>query len=193
MSKIRCNWCLGNDEYVKYHDTEWGQPVYDDKKQFEFIILESAQAGLSWSTILKKRENYRKAYDNFDVIKVSNYDENKINELMNNSGIIRNRKKIESSINNAKVFLKIQEEFGSFSKFIWSYTEYKPIINTYKTEDEIPAKTELSTRISNDLKKMGFKFFGPVICYSHMQAMGIINDHITSCFKYHEINNSFNK
>ncbi|BEP29792.1 DNA-3-methyladenine glycosylase I [Helicovermis profundi] len=183
----RCDWSEVNQLYIDYHDTEWGVPVYDDKVQFEFLVLESAQAGLSWNTILNKRENYRKAYSNFDVEKVSKYDETKINELMNNKGIVRNRKKIEASINNANLFIELQKEFGSFSKFIWSYTQYKPIVNSFEKTEDIPAKTKLSERISKDLKKRGFKFFGPTICYAHMQATGIVNDHITSCFRYLEV------
>ncbi len=179
----RCPWC-GNDVlYVKYHDEEWGVPVHDDNKHFEFLVLESAQAGLSWITILKKRENYRKAYDNFDPNKVALYDENKINQLMQNPGIVRNRKKIEASVNNAKCFLEIQEEFGSFDKYIWSFVDNKPVINKWNDLSEVPANSELSDMISKDLKKRGFKFLGTTIIYSHLQATGIINDHLVSCFR----------
>lgn len=183
----KCPWCLGSDMYIKYHDTEWGKPVYDDRIHFEFMVLESAQAGLSWATILKKRENYRKAYDNFDPQLVKNYGEEKIEELMNNKGIIRNRRKIESSINNAKVFIEIQNEFGSFTNYIWSFTNYEPIINTWKELAEIPAKTELSERIAKNLKKKGCKFLGPTIVYSHIQATGIVNDHLIGCPRYDEV------
>ena len=183
----RCPWC-GNDElYVKYHDEEWGVPVHDEKKHFEFLVLESAQAGLSWITILRKRENYRKAYDDFDPVKVSQYDEEKINELLQNEGIIRNRRKIEASINNAKNFIKIQEEFGSFDNYIWNFVEDKPVVNTWSDLSQVPASSELSDRVSKDLKKRGFKFLGTIIIYSHLQATGVINDHLTSCFRHKEV------
>ncbi len=180
----RCPWCGNNDLYIKYHDEEWGVPVHDDKKHFEFLVLESAQAGLSWLTVLKKRENYRKAYDNFDVNKVSQYDENKVKELMQNAGIIRNLKKIEASINNAKQFIKIQKEFGSFDKYIWSFVNNTPILNNWNDISEVPAKSELSDKVSKDLKKRGFKFLGSTIIYAHLQSTGLINDHLSSCFKY---------
>lgn len=180
----RCPWCLKDELYVKYHDEEWGVPVHDDAKHFEFLVLESAQAGLSWFTILKKRENYRKAYDNFDAAKVSQYDEHKIEELMQNAGIIRNRLKIESSISNAKGFLEIQKEFGSFDNYIWSFTDNKVVKNHWNDISEVPAVSELSDRVSKDLKKRGFKFLGSTIIYAHLQATGIINDHLTSCFRY---------
>ncbi len=180
----RCPWC-GNDElYVKYHDEEWGVPVHDDKKHFEFLVLESAQAGLSWITILRKRENYRKAYDGFDPVRVAQYDEKKIGELMQDPGIIRNRRKIESSINNARCFLKIQEEFGSFDKYIWSFVDNKPVKNHWTDISQLPARSELSDRVSRDLQARGFKFLGSVIIYSHLQATGLINDHLISCFRY---------
>lgn len=182
----RCPWC-GNDAlYIKYHDEEWGVPVHDDRKHFEFLVLESAQAGLSWITILRKRENYRAAYDNFDPVKVSKYDEDKINELMNNPGIIRNRRKIEASINNAKCFLKIQEEFGSFDNYIWGFVKGSPVKGCWENISEIPANSPLSDEVSKDLKKRGFKFLGSTIIYSHLQATGLINDHITSCFRNNE-------
>ena len=184
----RCPWG-GNDElYMKYHDEEWGVPVFDDRKQFEFLVLESAQAGLSWLTVLRKRESYRKAYDNFNPITVAKFDDRKIEELMKYEGIIRNEKKIRASVNNAKRFIEVQKEFGSFSKYIWKFVDYKPIINSWKNESEIPAKTELSEVISKDLKKRGFEFIGPVIIYSHLQATGLINDHIIDCFRYDQIN-----
>ncbi|GFZ32739.1 DNA-3-methyladenine glycosylase I [Clostridium zeae] len=179
----RCSWC-GNDElYIKYHDEEWGVPVHDDKKHFEFLVLESAQAGLSWITILRKRENYRTAYDDFDVIKVSQYNEEKVEELLNNVGIIRNRRKIEASISNAKEFLKIQKEFGSFDNYIWSFIDNKQILNHWNDLSKLPANTALSDKISKALKKRGFKFLGTTIIYSYLQAVGLIDDHIDSCFK----------
>jgi DNA-3-methyladenine glycosylase I len=182
----RCPWGTSDELYIRYHDEEWGVPVYDDRKQFEFLVLESAQAGLSWHTILKKRENYRKAYDGFDPFKVAQYDEQKVEQLMQNAGIIRNRRKIESSINNARLFLDIQKEFGSFCNFIWGFVGGKPLVNHWEDISEIPAKTELSDSISNDLKKRGFKFLGSTIIYSHLQATGIVNDHLKSCFRWLE-------
>ncbi|HHY65238.1 MAG TPA: DNA-3-methyladenine glycosylase I [Clostridiaceae bacterium] len=183
----RCPWC-GNDElYVKYHDEEWGVPVHDDRKHFEFLILESAQAGLSWLTILRKRENYRKAYDGFDPVKVAQYDEKKIEEMMNDPGIIRNRRKIESSINNARRFLEIQKEFGSFDNYIWSFVNYKPLWNHWTDISKVPARTELSDRISRDLKSRGFRFLGSTIIYSHLQATGLVNDHLVSCFRREDV------
>lgn len=180
----RCSWC-GNDElYIKYHDEEWGVPVHDDKKHFEFLVLESAQAGLSWITILRKRENYRKAYDGFTPEIVAVYDENKINELLNNPGIVRNRRKIEASINNARMFLNIQREFGSFDNYIWNFVNHIPLRGNWNSISEVPATSELSDTVSRDLKKRGFKFLGSTIVYSHLQATGIINDHIVSCFNY---------
>lgn len=183
----RCPWC-GNDElYMKYHDEEWGVPVHDDIKHFEFLVLESAQAGLSWITILRKRENYRKAYDNFDPIKVAGYDERKVNELLNNPGIVRNRRKILSSINNAQKFLDIQKEVGSFDEYIWSFVGNEPVKNRWKDLAEVPAKTDLSDKISKDLKKRGFNFIGTTIIYSHLQAVGLVNDHLIDCFRYHQV------
>jgi DNA-3-methyladenine glycosylase I len=180
----RCPWC-GNDElYVKYHDEEWGVPVHDDRKHFEFLVLESAQAGLNWLTVLRKRENYRAAYDNFDPIKVAQYDENKVLELMNNAGIIRNRRKIDASIGNAKEFLKIQEEYGSFDNYIWSFVDNKPVTNHWRDTSEVPATSPLSDEVSKDLKNRGFKFLGSTIVYAHLQATGVINDHLISCFRY---------
>jgi len=181
-----CGWPTKDELYIEYHDTEWGTPVFDDRKHFEFLVLESAQAGLSWLTILKKRENYRKAYDGFDPAKVARYGEKKKSALMANAGIIRNKLKIEASVNNAVRFLEIQKEFGSFSDYIWSFTKGKTVIGKWKTLKEIPATTELSDRIAADLKKQGFKFLGSTIIYSHLQATGIVNDHITSCFRYKE-------
>ena len=189
----RCEWCESSELYTKYHDEEWGAPVFDDQKHFEFLVLESAQAGLSWITILKKRENYRKAYDNFDPKKVARYTDVKKEKLLSNAGIIRNRLKIEASINNAKRFLEIQKEYGSFSDYIWSFTKGKPVVGKWESIKEIPARSELSDTISADLKKRGFKFLGSVIIYSHLQATGIINDHIKSCFRYKEIKNKQSK
>jgi len=174
---------------MKYHDEEWGVPVFDDRKHFEFLVLESAQAGLSWITILKKRENYRKAYDNFDPKKVARYTDAKKDKLLSDEGIIRNRLKIEASINNAGKFLEIRKEFGSFSDYIWGFTKRKPVVGKWKTLKEIPARTELSDAVSADLKKRGFKFLGSIIMYSHLQATGIVNDHLTDCFRYKEIKN----
>ena len=188
----RCEWCTSSELYIKYHDTEWGVPVFDDQKHFEFLVLESAQAGLSWLTILNKRENYRKAYDNFDPKKVARYTDIKIKKLLENEGIVRNRLKITASITNAKEFLKIQKEFGSFSNYIWGFVKNKPVIGKWKAIDQIPAKTELSDRVSSDLKKRGFKFLGSIIIYSHLQATGIVNDHLTSCFRYKEIKGNRN-
>lgn len=189
LTMKRCSWCESSDIYIKYHDEEWGVPVVDDTKQFEFLVLEAAQAGLSWITILKKRENYRTAYANFNPEAVAEFDDKKIEELMKFDGIIRNERKIRASINNAKRFIEIQKEFGSFSKYIWGFVNNKPIINSWNNDSEIPAKTELSETISADLKKRGFKFLGPVIMYSHMQATGLVNDHVRDCFRYKEINN----
>jgi DNA-3-methyladenine glycosylase I len=183
----RCEWSLGSELYQEYHDTEWGTPVFDDRKHFEFLVLESAQAGLSWITILKKRENYRRAYDGFDPAKVARYTEKKKAALLADPGIVRNRLKIEASISNAAHFLEIQKEFGSFSDYIWSFTKGKPVTGKWKTLAEIPARTELSDAVAADLKKRGFKFLGGTIMYSHMQATGIINDHLTSCFRFKEL------
>ena len=182
----RCEWGTGSELYMQYHDTEWGVPSFDDKKHFEFLVLESAQAGLSWITILKKRENYRKAYDNFDPKKVARYGDAKKAKLLADPGIVRNRLKIEASITNAQHFLEIQKEFGSFSNYIWSFSNGNPVIGKWKSIDEVPARTELSDKVSLDLKKRGFKFLGSVIMYAHLQATGIINDHLMHCFRYKE-------
>ncbi|MCK5587557.1 MAG: DNA-3-methyladenine glycosylase I [Candidatus Lokiarchaeota archaeon] len=169
-----------------YHDKEWGTPCNDDQLLFEFLILESAQAGLSWNLILGKRENYRKVFDNFDYSKIAQYDEKKLEELLQEKGIVRNRRKIQAAITNAKAFLEIQKEFGSFDNYIWEFVNKKTIQNAWKTLEEIPAKTELSEKISKDLKKRGFKFVGPTIIYAFMQAVGMVNDHTTDCFRYNE-------
>ncbi|MGV3684227.1 MAG: DNA-3-methyladenine glycosylase I [Daejeonella sp.] len=179
---IRCSWCGNDPLYVKYHDEEWGKPVYDDKTLFEFLVLESAQAGLSWITVLRKRDNYRKAFANFDAKKVAAFTDADVQTLMQDAGIIRNRQKIEAAITNARLFLAIQEDFGSFYDYIWGFLpDKKPIINSMKDHTNVPARTELSDRISADMKKRGFKFFGTTICYAHMQATGMVNDHIDGC------------
>jgi DNA-3-methyladenine glycosylase I len=183
----RCSWCESGELYIKYHDEEWGVPVHDDTKHFEFLILESFQAGLSWSTILKKRENFRKAFDAFNPKKIARYDKKKVGVLLKDSGIIRNRMKIEASINNAKRFLEVKKEFGSFDKYIWGFTNFKPVVNKWKKLSQIPATTKLSDDISKDLKKRGFKFVGSTIIYAHLQAIGIVNDHVVSCFRYKEL------
>lgn len=183
----RCEWSNSSEIYQQYHDVEWGVPVYDDRKLFEFLILESAQAGLSWITILKRREGYRNAFANFDPEIVAQFDEQKIEELMQDTAIIRNRLKIISAINNAKAFLKIQSEFGSFSNYIWGYMDGKPLVNHFEKLSEIPAKTELSEKIAKDMKKRGFSFLGPTVVYAHMQATGMVNDHLVSCFRHNEL------
>jgi DNA-3-methyladenine glycosylase I len=180
----RCWWASENDPlYIEYHDTEWGEPTHDDRMLFEMLILEGAQAGLSWSTVLHKRENYKKAFDNFDVKKVAKYDEKKEVELLSNAGIIRNKLKIKSAIRNARIFIQIQEEFGSFDAYIWKFVKNSPIINHWKNTEDVPAKTELSDKISKDLKKRGMNFVGSTIIYAYMQSIGLVNDHLTSCFK----------
>ncbi len=185
--KKRCEWCGSDSLYIKYHDEEWGVPVHDDQKLFEMLILEGAQAGLSWITVLKKRENYRKAFSNFDVVKISKKSEKKIEKLLENPGIIRNRLKVNSTVGNANAFLKIQKEFGSFDKYIWQFVDHKPIVNKFKSMKDLPAKTDLSDIMSKDLKKRGFKFIGSTICYAFIQAVGIVNDHTTDCFRYKKI------
>jgi DNA-3-methyladenine glycosylase I len=182
----RCSWCGDDPLYIKYHDEEWGIPVHDDQKLFEMLILEGAQAGLSWITVLKKRENYRKAFDNFEAIKISKYSDKKIKKILENTGIIRNRLKINSTVGNAKAFLNIQKEFGSFDNYIWQFVDYKPIINKFNSMKDLPTKTEISDIMSKDLKKRGFKFVGSTICYAFMQATGMVNDHTTDCFRYKE-------
>ncbi len=180
----RCDWCGDDPLYIKYHDEEWGVPVHDDKIHFEFLVLESAQAGLSWITVLKKRENYRKAYDGFDPAKVAKYDDSKVEELLSNTGVIRNRKKIEASINNAKCFLEIQKEFGSFDRYIWGFVDNKPVKNSWGDISEVPATSELSDTVSKELRKRGFKFLGSTIIYAYLQATGLINDHLVACIKH---------
>jgi DNA-3-methyladenine glycosylase I len=188
IAKTRCDWVpLDNPLYVKYHDEEWGVPVHDDRLLFEFLILEGAQAGLSWLTILKKRDNYRKAFDFFDPQKVARYDEKKVAELLQNKGIIRNRLKINAAVTNARAFLDVRQEFGSFNSYIWNFMDGKPLVNRWKSLKEIPASTPLSDTISKDLKKRGFKFVGSTIIYAHMQATGMVNDHTVDCFRYTEV------
>jgi DNA-3-methyladenine glycosylase I len=186
-AKVRCSWAGESPLYIAYHDTEWGVPVYDDATLFEFLILETFQAGLSWITVLKKRENFRKAFDNFDYQKIANYKEDKIESLLQDVGIIRNKLKVRATITNAQAFLKIQKEFGSFSNYIWRFINKKPIQNTWKNNNDVPAKTELAEKISKDLKKRGFKFVGPTIIYAHMQATGMVNDHTINCFRHGEL------
>ncbi len=185
--KTRCGWCGTDPVYVRYHDEEWGVPVYDDRKLFEFLILEGAQAGLSWITILKRRENYRKAFDSFDPVKVARYSQKKMAELLKDAGIIRNRLKIKSAVANAQAFLKVQEEFGSFSKYQWQFVGGKPLVNRLKTLKGLPPRTPESDAYSKDLKKRGFSFVGSTIIYAHMQAVGMVNDHLVSCFRYRQV------
>ena len=186
-NKIRCPWPANDPLYIRYHDKEWGVPVHNDKKLFEFLLLEGFQAGLSWRTILIKRPNFRKAFDNFDFNKVAKYDKRKINSLMKDAGIIRNQLKINSAVSNAKAFIAVRKEFGTFNKYIWGFVDGNPIKNKFKLLKEIPARTELSDLISKDLKKRGFNFVGSTIIYSHMQATGMVNDHFVDCFRYNEL------
>ncbi len=182
----RCSWAK-NDLAIHYHDAEWGVPLHDDRGLFEFLILEGAQAGLSWDTILRKRDNYRKAFDNFDPAKVARYTDAKCSKLLLDEGIIRNRLKIASAVSNAKAFLKVQNEFGSFDKYIWGFVGGKPLVNKLKSMDEVQAKTDISDALSKDLKKRGFNFVGSTIMYAFMQATGMVNDHLTTCFRYKEV------
>lgn len=185
--KQRCGWCGDDPLYVAYHDDEWGMPVHDDRRLFEMLILEGAQAGLSWSTILKKRENYHKAFDRFDARKIAKYDKAKVAKLLADPGIVRNRLKIAATIQNARAFLEVQKEFGSFDRYIWQFVDGKPKQNKWKSLKEIPPKTAESDAMSKDLKKRGFSFVGSTICYAFMQAVGMVNDHVVSCFRYREI------
>lgn len=182
--KIRCSWCIGKPLYEQYHDEEWGLPVYDDRKQFEFLVLESAQAGLSWWTILQRRENYRKAFANFDYKKVAKFSQAKIEELILDASIIRNRAKIEATVNNAQRFLEVQNEFGSFSDYIWSFVGGKPKKNNCKTLKDVTATSAESDALAKDMKKRGFKFLGSTTLYAHMQATGLVNDHVADCHRY---------
>ncbi|CCK79254.1 DNA-3-methyladenine glycosylase I [Desulfobacula toluolica] len=183
----RCGWVTSDPAYIKYHDEEWAVPVHDDKKLFEFIILESSQAGLSWLTILKKRQGYRKAFADFDVEKVARFTPEKIKYLLSDPGIIRNRLKVNAAVTNARAFIKIQEEFGSFDTYSWRFVDNKPKINHFKTPDQVPANTKQSDAFSKDLKQRGFKFVGSTIIYAHMQAVGMVNDHLVSCFRHKEV------
>lgn len=185
--KTRCSWAGTDPIYIRYHDREWGVPVHDERTLFEFLILEGAQAGLSWLTILKKRENYIRAFDNFDPHQVAAYNTRKLRELTSNAGIIRNKLKIQAAVQNARSFLAVQQEFGSFDKYIWQFVGGRTLKNSWKTGAEIPAQTETSAAMSLDLKKRGFKFVGPTICYAFMQAIGMVNDHTLDCYRYKEV------
>jgi DNA-3-methyladenine glycosylase I len=183
----RCPWCGEDPLYVRYHDREWGVPVYDDCRHFEFLVLESAQAGLSWITVLRKREAYRSAYRNFDPEVTASFDEKMIHAMLQDNGLIRNRLKIEASVNNARRFLEIQAQFGSFSEYLWRFVEGKPVVGAWRDLSQIPVKTPLADRVSGDLKQRGFKFMGSIIVYSHLQATGLVNDHLVSCFRFQEL------
>lgn len=187
MTKLRCGWCGTDPLYVAYHDTEWGVPVHDDRLLFEFLILEGAQAGLSWITILRKREAYRRAFAGFDAGKVARYGQRQVERLLADAGIVRNRLKIEAAINNARRFLAVQEEFGSFDAYVWRFVDGRPIVNRWKTLKQVPASTPASDALSKDLKARGFKFVGSTICYAHMQATGMVNDHLAGCFRHAEV------
>ena len=187
MGKHRCGWCIGDDLYESYHDNEWGVPVKDDDTLFEFLVLETFQAGLSWITVLRKRDNFRKAFDYFDYKKIATYGEAKIESLLQNEGIIRNKLKVRATVSNAIAYMKVQEEFGSFSNYIWAFVDGKPIKNKVTNYKDAPANTELSDVISKDLKKRGFKFVGSTVVYAHMQATGMVNDHEVNCFRYDEV------
>ncbi len=185
--KTRCAWCLKFQQYIDYHDTEWGVPVHDDSTHFEFLILEGAQAGLSWSTILKKREGYLKAFADFDPVKVSRFTEKRLEKILLNPSIVRNRLKVYAAVNNARRFLEVQQEFGSFNTYIWQFVNNKPIVNKWKTLKQIPATTKESDALSKDLIKRGFKFVGSTVMYAHMQACGLVNDHLVDCFRYKQV------
>jgi DNA-3-methyladenine glycosylase I len=187
MDKTRCDWSTKDPLYIAYHDNEWGVPLHDEQQLFEFLILETFQAGLSWITVLRKRENFRKAFDQFDYKKVALYDEVKIQELLQDKGIIRNKLKVRSAVSNAQAFMEIQKEFGSFDKYIWGFVGAKPIQNNRKTMSDLPATTEISDKLSKDLKKRGFKFVGSTVIYAHMQATGMVNDHVVDCFRHKEV------
>jgi len=187
MTGHRCGWAGDDPLYCAYHDTEWGVPLHDDQALFEFLILEGAQAGLSWITILRKRENYRAAFDGFDAQRIARYDTNKIESLLGNPGIVRNRLKVEAAVINAQRFLEVQSEFGSFDRFIWQFVDGQPKQNAWRSLSEVPASTAESDAMSKELKRRGFKFVGSTICYAHMQATGMVNDHVTDCFRYREL------
>jgi DNA-3-methyladenine glycosylase I len=183
----RCDWADGNSLMEEYHDTEWGVPLHDDRKLFEFLILDAFQAGLNWQTILNKRENFRRAFDNYNVEKIARYRQAKIDKLLGDSGIIRNKLKVHAAVANARAFLKVVDEFGSFDDYIWRFVDGNPIVNSHKTMADIPVKTSVAEIMSKELKKRGFRFVGPTICYAFMQAAGLVNDHIISCFRYNEV------
>lgn len=183
----RCGWCITDPLMIEYHDNEWGVPVHDDRKHFEFIVLDGAQAGLSWQTVLRKREAYREAFDDFDFVKVARYNDRKITELLRNPGIIRNKLKVNSAVNNARAFLDVRKEFGSFDKYIWQFVGHRTMHNSWKSLKELPAKTPESDAMSKDMKKRGFNFVGSTICYAYMQAAGMVNDHTTGCFRHKEL------
>ena len=187
QEKKRCPWCKGDPLYEGYHDQEWGVPLKDDHQLFEFLILETFQAGLSWITILRKRPNFRLAFDHFDYQKIAQYQDAKVHQLMEEPGIIRNRSKIQAAISNAQAFIRVQEEFGSFARYIWAFVDNKPVQNTWKDHQEVPAITDLSVALSKELKNRGFKFVGPTVVYAHMQATGMVNDHIEECFRSHQV------
>jgi DNA-3-methyladenine glycosylase I len=189
MSIYRCQWAQGSDLDIEYHDHEWGVPVYDDQRLFEFLTLEGAQAGLSWSLILKKRENYRRAFANFDAARVARFDEKRMAALLKEPGIVRNKLKVSSTVTNAACVLEVRHEFGSLSNYVWQFVDGKPIHNRWRGLKEIPAQTEVSTAMSKDMRKRGFRFVGPTVCYAFMQAVGMVNDHETRCFRYKEIKN----
>ena len=184
---MRCDWAAGHPLLSEYHDREWGVPVHDDRKLFEFLVLDAFQAGLSWLTILKKRENFRKAFDGFDPERICRYDESRIARLLQDAGIIRNRLKVESTVGNARCFLRVQEEFGSFDRYIWQFTGGRTSVNAFESQDRIPARTRESEAMSRSLRKRGFRFVGPTICYAFMQAAGMVNDHLTGCFRYRQV------
>ncbi|MBI1852087.1 MAG: DNA-3-methyladenine glycosylase I [Planctomycetes bacterium] len=187
MEKVRCRWALRSPEEIAYHDEEWGVPVHDDRRLFEFLILEGAQAGLSWTTILRKREAYRRAFDRFDPKKVARYDARRVKALLGDAGIVRNRLKIASAIDNARAFLVVQKEFASFDAYVWRFVDGKPKVNARRVPEEVPARTAESDAMSKDLKKRGFRFVGSTICYAFMQAVGMVNDHATTCFRYRDL------
>jgi DNA-3-methyladenine glycosylase I len=187
MEKKRCPWPTADPLYLDYHDREWGTPVHDERKHFEFLVLETMQAGLSWHIILKKRENFRKAFNDFDPVKVARYNERKIQSLLNDAGIVRNRLKIRAAVHNAGCFLKVQKEFGSFDSYLWKFVDGRPVINRWKRLSQLPPTTELSDRVSRDLRSRGFKFVGSTVVYAHLQAVGVVNDHMVDCFRHREL------
>jgi DNA-3-methyladenine glycosylase I len=187
QEKVRCAWCLKFDEYIAYHDNEWGVPVHDDRVHFEFLILEGAQAGLSWSTILKKREGYRSVFADFDPQKVARFTKARIEKILQDPGIVRNRLKVNAAVNNAKRFLEVQKEFGNFDRYIWSFVNGRPIVNKWKTLQEVPATTDVSDALSKDLVSRGFKFVGSTVMYAHMQACGLVNDHLMACWRHNTV------